>query len=176
MVNIYYRSMGARMIIAISGTPGTGKTTVAKLLGERLGYEVISLNDFAREKNLLCGYDERRKCDIVDVEKIKSELRKLKKKNLVIESHYAHDMDSDVLIILRTNPGELRKRGREKGWRREKIEENVLAEIMEICKSEALEQGKGFYEIDTSNKTPKDVVDEIVKNLNINRKLSKTKG
>ncbi|MCK4496856.1 MAG: AAA family ATPase, partial [Candidatus Aenigmarchaeota archaeon] len=43
------------MILLISGTPAAGKTTVAEVLGEKLGWRVISLNDLARERNLYCG-------------------------------------------------------------------------------------------------------------------------
>ncbi len=37
------------MIVAISGTPGSGKSTVAKLLAKRLGYKHYSAGDFRRE-------------------------------------------------------------------------------------------------------------------------------
>ncbi|MBN2368499.1 cytidylate kinase family protein [Candidatus Woesearchaeota archaeon] len=37
------------MIIAISGTAGSGKSTVAKILAEKLGYKHYSMGDFQRE-------------------------------------------------------------------------------------------------------------------------------
>ena len=40
-------------IIVITGTPGTGKTSLAYLLAEKLEYRVISLGEFAKEKNLI---------------------------------------------------------------------------------------------------------------------------
>ena len=155
------------MIIAVSGTPGTGKTEIAKALAERLKWKFIDLNKLAEENQFYLGYDEKRGCKIVDIEKTRKEIEKLKG-NCVLESHYAHDMPADTVIILRANPGELRKRLEKRGWSGEKIEENIEAEIMEVCKTEALEQGKKVKEVDTTGKSVSQVVEEIIKILNKN--------
>ena len=118
------------MLIAITGTPATGKTTIAKELAKALNWKQISLNDLAREKNFYLGYDEKRKAKIVDIESIKKEIKKImkKQKNLIIESHYAHEIPADLVIVLRTDLKELEKRMLKKGWWREKIQENLQAE------------------------------------------------
>ena len=36
------------MIISISGTPGSGKSTVGEILAKRLGFEHYSMGDFQR--------------------------------------------------------------------------------------------------------------------------------
>ncbi len=154
------------MIIAISGTPGTGKTEVARLLAERLGFRLLDLNKLAESKDLYAGYDEKRDCRVVDVDRVAEEIKKIKE-DVVIESHYAHDIPCDFAVMLRTNPGELRERLKKKGWKREKIEENVLSEIMEVCLTEALELGRKVIEIDTTGKNPEAVVKEIMKKINI---------
>jgi len=154
------------MIICVTGTPKTGKTTTARLLAEKLNYEFIDLNELAEKKNLYCGYDKKRRCKVVDIDKMFQEVKRLgEKRNLVLESHYSHEMPCDVVIVLRANPAELRKRMQEHGWSDEKIEENIEAEIMEVCKSEALELGKKVIEIDTTKRKPEDVVDEIMSKL-----------
>ncbi len=154
------------MIICVTGTPKTGKTTTARLLAEKLNYEFIDLNELAEKKNLYCGYDKKRRCKVVDIDKMFQEVKRLgERRNLVLESHYSHEMPCDVVIVLRTNPAELRKRMQEHGWSDEKIEENIEAEIMEVCKSEALELGKKVIEIDTTKRKPEDVVDEIMSKL-----------
>ncbi len=157
------------MILAISGTPCTGKTTIAKKLGKKLGWIVIGLNELAEKRNLYCGYDKKRKCKIVDLDRIKKQLKQIAKseRNLIIESHYAHDIPCDIVVILRCNPAELRKRMQSKGWSEAKIEENIEAEIMEICKSEALELGKKIIEIDTTGKPSEAVIKEIVEKLKL---------
>ena len=157
------------MIISISGTPGTGKTAVAKALAKKLGWKLINLNDLAKEKKLYLGYDRSRRSRIVDLKGLSLEVRKISRsqKNLILDSHYSHDMPCDVIVILRANPRELRKRMARKGWPKKKIEENIEAEIMEVVKSEALETASQALEIDTTGKKPENIAEQIVKNLNL---------
>lgn len=154
------------VIICISGTPATGKTSVARALAKKLGWKLIELNKLAQEKNLYCGYDRKRKTKIVDIGLLKNEIKKIKQKNLILESHYSHEFDCDFVIVLRTNPGELRKRMKSKKWEREKIEENIEAEIMEICKTEALDLGRKVIEIDTTGRNPGELAKEIIRKIN----------
>ena len=155
------------MIISISGTPKTGKTAVAKALAKKLRWKLISLNQLAQEKGLYLGYDKSRKSRIVDIKRLKSEVRKLSHlyKNLILEAHYSHDIPCDSVVILRTNPGELRRRMRKAGWPKKKIEENIEAEIMEVVKGEALESAKRVLEIDTTGRKPAWVAEQIVRRL-----------
>jgi len=157
------------MIIAISGTPGTGKTEAGKLLVEKLNQEegcekwrIIELNKMAEQKKLYSGYDKKRDCQIVDTDALSREIGRVGDQDMVVESHYAHDMPADLIIILRTNPDVLRQRLRERGWKTKKIEENVLSEIMEVCKSEALETGKQIFELDTSKKGAEETAEEML--------------
>jgi adenylate kinase len=153
------------MIVAITGTPASGKTSAAERVSSMLGWRLVKLNELAEERNLYCGIDEKRNCKIVDIEKIKHELSGIDDENLIIESHYAHEIPSDVVFVLRVNPGELRKRGKMKGWKKEKTEENVEAEIMGICLQEAMETGRRVVEIDTTGKEPESVAADIVKRI-----------
>ncbi|MBL7160684.1 MAG: adenylate kinase family protein [Candidatus Aenigmarchaeota archaeon] len=152
------------IIVAITGTPATGKTSIAKALAKKLGWKLVELNKLAAQKGCFCGYDRQRKVKIVDVEKVKKQVQKLPG-NLVIESHYAHDLPNDLTVVLRCSIAELRKRMEKKGWTHEKIEENAQAEIMEICKSEALELNRNVLEIDTTRKNPGDLVGDIEKTI-----------
>jgi len=101
----------------------------------------------------------------VDLEKLREEVNVIASQNrdIIIESHYAHDMPCDVVIVLRTEPSALRKRMVEKGFHTEKIAENMEAEMMEIIKDEATEAHENVYEIDTTRKTPEAAAGEIEK-------------
>jgi adenylate kinase len=161
--NLSHQVKDFYMIIAITGTPGTGKTEVAKVLAKRLGWQYFSLNDIAEKENLYQGYDKERMCKIVDIEKLREEVNVLaaSNKNMIIESHYAHDMPCDVVIVLRTEPSVLRKRMLTKSFHAEKVAENMEAEMMEVIKDEATAAHKNVYEIDTTKKTPDQAAKEI---------------
>ncbi len=149
------------MIIAVTGTPGTGKDAVSKIVGEKLGFDLIDLNKVAKEEGFFLEYDKKRKCDVADIKKLNSEIKKIKQDS-VIQSHYSHELDADLVIVLRTSPGELRKRLEKRGWFKGKIEENIEAEIMEVCKSDALEKNEKVFEVDTTEKKPEESAEEVL--------------
>ncbi|MBN1896453.1 MAG: DUF359 domain-containing protein [Candidatus Aenigmarchaeota archaeon] len=148
------------MIVALTGTPTTGKSAVAERLAKITGWKLVPLNTLAEEKKRYAGYDKKRGCKIVDSDLLAEDVMKSSGSNMIIESHYAHVVPSDLVIVLRTNPAEMRKRAAERGWDNDKTEENVEAEIMEVCKSESLELGCRTVEIDTTGKSPEESAKE----------------
>ena len=155
------------MIISLTGTPGVGKSSVAKILGKK--YRVINLINLALEKDFVLDRDEERKSYIIDTDRLEEYLRRTisKSENHILDSHLSHLMKfSDMIIVLRCRPDILRKRLGEKGWKKEKIEENVEAEILDIILSEAVEiHGiRKVFEVDTSDKTVSEIA-EIVEGL-----------
>jgi len=56
--------------VLVTGTPCVGKTLLAKKLAEKLSLEHINIGDFAVSKNFTDGYDEERKCYILDEDKV----------------------------------------------------------------------------------------------------------
>jgi len=149
------------MIVSITGTPGTGKNIISKLISKKLGWKLVDLNRLAEEKGLIKGFDKKRGCSIIDLSALRKEIKKLKK-DLVVQSHYAHEVGSDLVIVLRTNPEELRKRMEKRGWAKEKVEENLEAEIMEICKDEALQKTEKVFEVDTTSRDPEKAANQTL--------------
>lgn len=152
------------MIIAVSGTPGVGKTAVAKLLAEKLGYTYVDLKKFAIEH----GIDEIKGDELeVEIDELSYFIEKeLKGKNVVLDGHLSHLMPADQVIILRLHPKIVGERLKERGYSREKISENVEAELVDVCLVEAVDEHENVIEVDTTGKTPEQVVEEILELLN----------
>ena len=164
------------MIISISGTPGTGKTGTARILAKLLDARMISISSLARKKKIRCGYDKKLKCKIIDTGSLQKAVDKeISKKTNIIESHLAHLLKADFVIILRSNPAALEKRLKRRKWSEKKIMDNVHAEILDEITIEALQRhGKSkIIEIDTSKKTPKQAALLIERLLN-NFRLQKS--
>jgi len=142
------------MIIAISGTPGTGKTVVSKIIAKKLGANLINIKNVIKKEKVPFKNDTERKTKIIDIKDLKKAVLKNidKGKNNIIEGHLSHLIKSDVVIILRCNPEILEKRLRKRKWAKKKINENVLAEVLDSTTIEALEinNKKDVFEIDTS--------------------------
>jgi len=174
-------------IIIITGTPGTGKTSVAKELSSLTNGKILSINRIVLKKKFIESYDQERKTYVVDSEKLISYLReKIKsyiKKNLkilIIEGHYADLVPKnliEILFILRCDPEILKERLRKKNVMEKSIIENVQAEILGNSVSYALENfgkkhRKKILEIDSSNKNIKEVA-SLMKKLIFNEKHRK---
>ncbi|MBY8988018.1 MAG: AAA family ATPase [Candidatus Lokiarchaeota archaeon] len=130
-------------ILIVSGTPGTGKTTISNNIQNYIEAKVISLNELAISENLVEKYDVKRETSVIDKKKIISFIIDLiedyKKENpefLIIESHFSDIVPEryiDFVIILRCDPDELYNRLKRRGYKREKIRENVQSEILGNC-------------------------------------------
>lgn len=68
------------MIITITGTPGTGKTYIAKKLAGK-NFEYFDLNKYIKEQKIFDDYDKKDKTYDVDVKKLKK-INYLFKENL----------------------------------------------------------------------------------------------
>ena len=146
------------MIIGITGTPGTGKTSACALLGG-----VLDLNELIREKGLYSGVDDERGSLIADMDVVYDricEIAQGRDGNLVIEGHLSHHV-CDLAIVLRLPPDELRERLRKRGYSGAKVSENVEAEAVDVILVEAVEWCDRVYEIDTTGKTVEEVADTI---------------
>ncbi|MCD6524383.1 MAG: AAA family ATPase [Thermococcus sp.] len=148
------------MIIAVTGTPGVGKTTVSKLLAEKLGYEYVNLRDYALEKGI--GEMKGEELEVEVDELVYNFERDFKGKDIVVDGHLSHFLPADLVVVLRAHPRLIGERLKERGYSREKVGENVEAELVDVILVEALEENENVIEVDTTGKTPEEVVDEIL--------------
>ncbi len=142
------------MLIALTGTPGTGKSSVAERLRDR-GYRVATVVELAEKYD--CIIDEEGGEFIIDVEGLAARLDF----DGIVESHLSHFMKPDLAIVLRCHPAVLKERLRGRGWSEEKLLENVEAELLDVILVEALEHAKEVYEIDTTRMGIEEVANAV---------------
>ncbi|WP_297508828.1 adenylate kinase family protein [Thermococcus sp.] len=148
------------MIIAVTGTPGVGKTTVSKLLAERMNYRYVNIRDYALEK----GLGEMKGDELeLDVDELAENFAKdFGGEDVIVEGHLAHYMPADIVVVLRTHPKLIAERLKARGYSKEKLGENVEAELVDVILVEAIEENENVIEVDTTGKTPEEVVEEIL--------------
>lgn len=147
------------MRVAITGTPGVGKTTATRLVETDL--DVIDLNELVKE-GLSTGTDEDRDSLVADLDAIETRLSD--RDNAIFESHFAHHLDGlDRVIVLRCHPEELKRRLLERGESERKATENAEAEALDVILSEAVDRYglEAVYEIETTDRAPEAVARDI---------------
>lgn len=134
-------------VFIVTGSVGSGKTTIAKKIAKEKKMRYLDVNKVIDEHGLCEGYDKNRKCKIIDVEKLNKALIKIikdSKEGLVIDSHMSHFLPPkyvDLCIVTKCNVKKLRSRLKKRGYSKAKVEENVDAELFDVCLNEAKELG-----------------------------------
>jgi len=149
--------------VALTGTPGTGKSTVAARLPRRFRVEEVA--DLAVSRG--CG---RRRGSAVEVDLVR--LRRLLARGSdedrpdLLVGHLSHLLPVRGVIVLRCRPLELlaRLRRARRGTVADR-QANYVSEATDVVLDEALASGVPVYEIDTTGRTPADVADEVARRL-----------
>lgn len=156
----------------ISGIPGTGKTTITKKLNEKYGYSFLSLGEVVIKNNLYSGEDTTRDTKIVDFDKFDAYFQKFfqtHKGDIILEGHYADLIDHpsvNIAIVLRAHPNVIETRLNPRGYSKEKVLENIQAELVGDSTSFMLEKSSlvdkhHVFEINTTNLTIEEIADKI---------------
>jgi len=150
----------ARMVIAVSGTPGAGKSVFAQALAKKLGAQVIDLNALIKEKKIYkLDIDGTRIANLPKMRKEFARILKASRGLVIVEGLLAHLLLKRHLthvVVLRTRPKVLERRLRTRKYSKAKTRENVEAEALDIILWEAV-QVHGMdrvYEIDTTKLKP----------------------
>src|SRR3989338_5728912 len=124
------------MKIVVTGSPGTGKSTVSKLLGSIFGLEVINDSAFAKSSGS-GACDHISKEFEVDMGKFSSRFGKYAKKmpGWIAEGHLFCEakISPDIAIVLRTDTETLEKRLSTRNYTEEKIQDNIMCEGTAYC-------------------------------------------
>jgi adenylate kinase len=144
------------MLVALTGTPGTGKTTIAALLP----YRVIDINALVKG-GMNFGKDPDRGCLEADMNALANYLAEQDGDDLIIlDGHFSHHF-AKWAIVLRLAPSALRSRLEARGYSSCKIQENLEAEALDVILVEAAERCDRVDEIDTTGKTTHEVAEMV---------------
>jgi adenylate kinase len=150
------------MIIAITGTPGTGKSTVTSILKKK-GFTVVDLKQVAFDNDFILGIDKNRNSCIVDVKKLDKYIKKkfFGEDIVFVEGHIAHLLKCvNKIIILRLHPSKLKEILVKRDWKKDKVSENVEAEILDVilCEAVDIHSENNCFEIDGTKRSINDIV------------------
>ncbi|WP_224446988.1 adenylate kinase family protein [Haloprofundus salilacus] len=156
------------MRVVVTGTPGTGKTSATALLEDE--FAVAHLNDEVRDREFWTERDEERDSLVVGVEQLESWVDEEygaaggeNETTVVVESHLAHLLPADRVVVLRCRPDVLESRILDRGENEAKAAENRESEALDVILAEAVEEHgvDAVYEVETTDRSPEAVADAI---------------
>jgi adenylate kinase len=138
--------------VAVTGTPGTGKTTTTELVETDL--ELVHLNAVIDEADLYTELDDERGSKVADLEAIRE--RFAGREDLLVESHLSHHIEADRVVVLRAHPEVIEERLEQRGEPPASVEENAESEALDVILAETVEAHgrENVYEVDTTDRDP----------------------
>ncbi|CAK4660891.1 hypothetical protein LEN26_014439 [Aphanomyces euteiches] len=131
--------------ILVTGTPGTGKTTMSQLLAERTSLRYVNVGDLVKERDLHSGRDDEFDCFLLDEDKVVDEMDDMMSSEdggVIVDFHtcdFFPERWFDLVVVLRTDNTTLFDRLTQRGYNAKKVTENVECEIMQVVLQEAQE-------------------------------------
>jgi adenylate kinase len=122
---------GVQKLVGVTGSPGTGKKTVAPILAKLLDAPLVDLNALAKRMATPSRGEYQ-----VDVGLLRQRLKALNPAGSVVFGHLLSDVlrRSEVafVAVLRCEPSALKSRLESRGYERQKVTENVEAELIGV--------------------------------------------
>ena len=139
--------------LGITGTPGTGKKTLAPAVAKELGVPFIGLNE------LLTPSERVRTSRGVDPRLLRKRLLRRTRETALVYGHLVPDVlergDVERVVVLRCNPSKLARRLRQRSYPRAKVAENVEAELIGVVSAASILRfgGRRCADFDTSSRS-----------------------
>lgn len=151
--------------ILITGTPGSGKTTLSGRLSEALGMEHVNVGDVVRTEECHEGKDSDFDAFILDEDKLMDVLEpRLEQGNMLLDFHTCDIFPEelvDLVLVLQVNTEQLYDRLQARGYEQHKVNENMECEIMQVVHEEARE---AFAE-DMVHAVPNNTIEDMDSNV-----------
>jgi len=151
--------------LALTGTPGTGKTTIAALLSKE-GFVVVTIEELAEIAGALDEVDPVDNAHPVDLDVLCDYLAETwepaPSSPILIDGHLSHHLPADAVVVLRCDPETLRGRLENRGYSAAKTEGNLEWELLGGAWNER-EARTPWIDFDTSEESAEAIVSEISK-------------
>ena len=151
--------------ILITGTPGSGKTTLSGRLSEALGMEHVNVGDVVRMEECHEGKDSDFDAFILDEDKLMDVLEpRLEQGTMLLDFHTCDIFPEelvDLVLVLQVNTEQLYDRLQGRGYEQHKVNENMECEIMQVVHEEAREA----FAQDMVHAVPNNTIEDMDSNV-----------
>lgn len=149
-------------IIAITGTPAVGKTTVVEFFTDA-NFTIVSVKDLAKQYGCEGDFDESTQSIDIDIHRLAEQFEADSLGDTIVDGHLSHFLEVDAIVMLRCNPSTLQERLAKRGYSEQKITANVEWEMVAGTWSEIIEfeLDQPILELDTTNCDPIEIYEKI---------------
>jgi adenylate kinase len=150
--------------ILITGTPGTGKTSLAETICEVLKLTRININELVQQHQCHEGHDSEYDTLILDEDKLLDVMEPLMSEGGKVVDYHSCDFFPerwfDLVLVLQTTTEVLYDRLQSRGYSDKKINENMECEIMQIV----IESARESYQPEIVHSVPSNTIEDMENN------------
>ena len=150
--------------VVITGTPGSGKSTIAGKVASRLrGSGLIHINELVRSRHL---FSSRAKDGtmIVRMKALEAEIGRILKggrgRTMILDGHLLCDMQirKATAIVIREHLPVLRRRLEKIGYGERKVMDNLVSEALDYCGEHASLNYGRVFELFNTREAPGEII------------------
>ncbi len=142
-----------KYVIAVTGTPASGKTSFAKTLAKEIGAKLIEINDVVKERHLF-SHKDKFGTMVVMLPELSAAMKEILLSAtgpIVVVGHLAPELNVkyNAAVVIRAKLKVIANRQHKRGYPMEKIRDNLISEATDYCGS--LMRGKvdNTFEVET---------------------------